>query len=139
MIASPLGGDVADRVDDALFGQRVERRGGFVEDEQVRMPQQGPRDRQPLLFAARHLDAAFADDRVEATVRAREQVVARRFPQHVEALGVRGGGVHEQQVLANRSGKELRVLRDESDPRAQAVEVDVGAGNAVVDDAPRAG
>ena len=81
-------GHVADRVGDPLFGQRVERRGGLVEDEQVRSPQQGPGDRQPLLLAPRHLDAAFADHRVETAVRTREQIVAGRLPQHVEALGV---------------------------------------------------
>src|SRR6185503_11500664 len=42
---------VADRLDDAFFGQRVERRGGLVENEQLGPPEQRARDRQTLLFA----------------------------------------------------------------------------------------
>ena len=68
--------------------------------------------------------------------RARQQAVARRLAQHVEALGVGRRRVHEQQVLANRAGEELRVLGDEADPLAQRVEVDVVAGDAVVEDPP---
>ena len=56
--------------------------------------------------------------------RARQQAVAGRLAQHVEALGVGRRRVHEQQVLADRAGEELRVLRDEADPLAQLVEVD---------------
>ena len=127
---------VADRVDDPFLGERVERRGRLVEHEQVRMAQQRARDRQPLLLAARDLHAAFADHRVEAPVGARQQAVARRLAQHVEALGVGRRRVHEQQVLADRAGEELRVLGDEADPLAQRVEIDLVAGDAVVEDPP---
>ena len=110
--------DVADRIDDPLFGQGVERGRGFVEDDQMGAPQQGPRDRQPLLFTTRHLDASLTDERVEAAVRPREQVVAGGLPQHIETLGVCGGRVHEQQVLADGSGEQLRILVT-NHPRAQ--------------------
>ena len=103
VIASPPVGDVADGLDDALLGERVERRGRFVEDQQVRAPQQRAGNRQPLLLAAGDLDAAFADHRVEAAVGARQQAVARRLAQPVEALVVGRRRVDEQQVLADRA------------------------------------
>ncbi len=112
---------------DLLLGQRVERRGRLVEDEQVRPAQQRPGDRQPLLLAARDLDAALADHRVEPAVGARQQAVAGRLLQHLEALRVGGVRVDEQQVLADRAREELRVLGDEADLRAQLVQVDLRA------------
>ena len=138
VMASPRGRDVADRVDDPFLGQGIERRRRLVEDEQVRPPQQGASDGQPLLLAARYFHAAFADQRVEAAVGAGQQAVARRLAQHVQALGVGRRRVDEQQVFANGAGKQLGVLGDESDSRSKSVEVDVAAGNAVVQDAARA-
>ena len=89
------------------------------------MAQQRAGDRQALLLAAGDLHAALADHRVEPLVGAREQGVARRLAQHVEALARRWRrGLHEEQVLADRAGEELRVLRDEADALAEAVEVD---------------
>ena len=44
--------------------------------------------------------------------------------QHLEALRVGRVGAHEEQVLADRAGEQLRVLGDEPDALAQAVEVD---------------
>src|SRR6476619_369314 len=93
--------------------------------------------RQPLFLAARHLDPALADDRVEPAIRPREQVVARRLLQDAEALRVRGRRVHEEQVLPDRSREELRILGDETDLRAQIVEVGFGARRSVVEDAAR--
>ena len=112
----------------SFLGQRVERRGGLVEHQQVRTPQQRARDREPLFLAARHLDAAFADHRVESAVGARQQAVTGRLAQHVQALVVGRRRIHEQQVLADRAGEELRVLRDEADAFAQRFEIDVAAG-----------
>jgi hypothetical protein len=131
------GGDVADGVDDALLGERVQRRRRFVEHQQVRTPQQGAGDRQPLLFAAGDLDPAFADDRVEPVRGAREQAVAGGLAQDLEALRVRRRRVREQQVLADGAGEQLRILGDEPDLRAQRVEVDLVARDAVVENLSR--
>jgi len=56
--------DFADRAADFLFRQRVERRGGFVENEQLRMTQESPCNGKALLLAARDFHAAFSDQRV---------------------------------------------------------------------------
>ena len=105
--------------------------------EQLRPAQQRAGDGEPLLLAARHLDAALADDGVESLLRARQQTVAGRLVQHLEALRVGGGGTHEQQIFADRSGKQLRVLRDEPDALAQPIEIDVRARLSVVENPAR--
>jgi hypothetical protein len=62
--------NLAHGIRDLLLGQRIERRGGLVEDQQARLAHQRPRDRQPLLLAARQLHAALADHRVQPLGRA---------------------------------------------------------------------
>ena len=54
---------------------RVERGRRLVEHEDRRVAQHGPRDRDPLLLAAREAVAALADDRVVALRQRRDQVV----------------------------------------------------------------
>ena len=108
---------------DLVLGDRVERRGRLVEDEQVGVAQQGARDREALALAARDLHACFSDDRVQSLVRPREQAVARRASQRVQHLRVARSGAHEQQVLANAPREQLRVLRDEPDAGAQSLQV----------------
>src|SRR4029453_11728153 len=90
------------------------------------------RDREPLLLTARDFHPALADHRVEPAIGPLEQPMRRRAAQHVEALGIARVRLHEREVLANRSGEELRVLRDEADPLAELVEVHLAAVSAVV-------
>ena len=51
---------------DQPLAHGVEGGGRLVEDEDPRILEQHPRDRDPLLLAARQLVAALADDRVVA-------------------------------------------------------------------------
>src|SRR6185369_10506398 len=122
-------------VGDLLLGQRVERRGRLVEDQQARPAQQGAGDRESLFLAAGDLDAALADHRVEAAVGARQQAVAGGLLEHLQALGVARSRIDEEEVLADRAGEELGVLGHEADLRPQLLEVEVGARDAVVEDA----
>src|SRR5262249_41204573 len=102
----------------------------------MRTAKQGTGDRESLFFPSRHLHAALTDHRVQTLGRAFEQARARRAAQRRQALLVGRLWIPEEQVLPDRSGKELRVLRDEADALAQPVEVDVAAGDAVVEDSP---
>ena len=74
---------------------------------------------------------------VSSAIGSRQQAVAGGLPQDIKTLGVRRGGIHKQQILADRAGEELRVLCDESNPFPQGVEVNLGAGNAVIEDSSR--
>ena len=56
----------------------VERGGRLVQDQDRRVLQEHPRDRQPLLLPARQLDAALADHRVQPVRQASDQSVQPR-------------------------------------------------------------
>ena len=122
------GRDVADRVDDAFLGQRVERRGRLVEHEQVGPPQQRPRDRSRCFSPPETLTPPSP-----ITVSRPRSARASRLShaafcstsRHSASDAVR---VHKQQVLADRPGKELCVLRDKPDPRPEPVQIDVSPG-----------
>src|ERR1035437_10209059 len=130
------GGDVAYGLADLLFGERVERGSGFIEDQQLRLAQQCAGDRQALLLAARDLDATLADHRVQTLAGAPQQPLHGGLLQHFEALLVRGIGPHEAQVFADRAREQLRVLGDEADALTQAVDSDFVLGDAVIVDVP---
>src|SRR5581483_7800453 len=57
----PPGSQLAEAILDHLLALAVEARGGFVEDEDARVCENGARDRHALPLAARQLDAALAD------------------------------------------------------------------------------
>ena len=81
---------------------------------------QQPRDREPLLLAARHAVAALADDGVEPVGQRRDEIPdARRARSALTQLVVGRVGRGEQQVGADRVVEQVRVLRHEPD-RARA-------------------
>ena len=98
----------------------VERGRRLVEDEDPRILQQDPRDRDPLLLAARQLVAALADDRVVAVGQLRDPVVDRRGPRRRLELGVGRVRPGVQQVLADRRVEQVRLLGHEADDLARA-------------------
>ena len=57
---------VVQRLLDLALGFRVDRRRGFVQDQDRRVDQQGPRDRNPLPLAAGERLAALAHQRIVA-------------------------------------------------------------------------
>src|SRR5436190_9541801 len=67
----PALGEPVQRLLDEPFGLGVERACRLIEDEDRRVPQDRPRDRDPLLLAAREAVAALTDDRVVALRRRR--------------------------------------------------------------------
>src|SRR5471030_2903706 len=95
------------------------------------------RDGEPLLLASRDLHAALADDGVEAAGGALEQVLHGGLLDHLQAFFVGGIRPHEAQVLANGPGKELRILRHETDALTQTVDGDLVFRNSVVVNAAR--
>ena len=68
-------GELGQRLLDRPLGLGVERRGRLVEDQDRRVLEEHARDRQALLLAARELDAALADDGVEAVRQGGDEVV----------------------------------------------------------------
>ena len=60
--------------------ERVDRGGGVVEDQDPRVGEQGPGDRDSLALAAREGQAALADARVIAVGQVRDELVGLRAP-----------------------------------------------------------
>ncbi len=114
------------------FRQRIERRCRFIEHQQLRMPQQRASNRKPLLLASRNLDAAFADQRVQAAVRARQQTMSGGLIQNLHAFRVCRPRIYEEQVLANRAREQLRILGHESDLFPQQIQIHAIRWNPVV-------
>ena len=112
------------RLDQPLRG-RVERRGRLVQDQDPRILQDDPGDREPLLLAARELVAAFAHDRVVPLGELRDPVVdVRGARRGVEFLLGRVGAPVEQ-VPADRRVEQVGLLRDDADQVAERLELQV--------------
>jgi hypothetical protein len=60
----PVQGQARQRLLDQTLGLGVDRRGRLVQDQDRRVLQERPRDREPLLLAARQPHAPLADHRV---------------------------------------------------------------------------
>src|SRR5262249_33959482 len=101
------------------------------------MTQQGARDRETLFFSTGNFDAAFTDQIVEAFVCASQQTVTGCLSEKGHTLIIGCCGVYKEQVFADASGKELRVLSNQADTFTQTVKVDIVNREAVVSDVAR--
>ena len=90
-----FGRYVADGGCDVFFGDGIERRRGFVEDQQPRVSQQRPRNGKPLLLSARNPLAAFAQYGIEPPLRAGYQRQGSRLFQCFIDLFVAGIGFYK--------------------------------------------
>src|SRR5437870_2247871 len=113
------GGDVANGLADLFLGQGIERGCRLVEYQQLRIPEQRAGDREALLFSARYFHATLANQGIEAAIGTQKQALHGSLPQHVQALLIGRMRLDEEQVLADRSREQLRILGHESDPLAQ--------------------
>ena len=115
----PLG-EPLERLLHRALGLRVERRGRLVEDEDRRVAQDRPRDRDALLLAAREAVAALADDRVVALGQRGDQLVDLRRARGLLDLLVGRLRAREAEVVAHGRVEEVRLLRDDADRVARA-------------------
>jgi len=107
------------------LGLGVQVRGGLVKDHDRWPFQQQPRQRDPLLLAARKPVSTVADDGVEAVGQYRDQVLDLRRPARLGQLllGCRWPGVGE--VGPDGVVEHVRVLGDDADRVMQRVQGDV--------------
>jgi hypothetical protein len=74
---------------DPSFGLAVDVTGRLVEDDDRRIVEQGPRDGDPLVLAAREFDSTLADPRVVAVGQFRDGLVGgRRFCSRDDAVAL---------------------------------------------------
>ena len=118
----------------------VEGRRRLVEDQDPRILQQDPRDRDPLLLAARQLVAALADDRVVAVGQLRDPVVDRRragrrarAPPRSRRASRRAGCPGSRRGTGTSPGSRTRSPRPSDCERDRADVVAVDLDRALVD------
>ena len=104
-------------------GRQVERRERVVEDEDVGLVHDRPRDREPLALAARDVRAALRDARVELALHLLDEVAALRDLERLPELVVGRLLAPEAQVRRDGAGEQERTLRHEADALPEVVEV----------------
>jgi hypothetical protein len=132
----PPGVQPADVGEQLVFGPRVEGGGRLVEDDQRRVPDERPRQRDALPLPDRKVatSGVFGGEDGVVPVRQRGQVAV--------GAGGSGGGPDRVEVLDLRDGAETdvlpggevvvgEVLEDDGDPPAQFVGVEVRGVSAV--------
>ena len=100
---------------DAGLGGGVHRRGGVVEDQDPRIDEQRPRDRDPLPLAAGERDPALADHGFVALGQLLDELCRLRLPRGLLDLLVGRVGPAEGDVLADARREEERILGDGAD------------------------
>ncbi len=104
---------------DQLLAERVERAGGFIEDETLRLGQQGAGDGKPLALAAGKRRAAFAHARGEPAGQLGDE-----FPRVGQFAGMADGGIGgvgpgDPDVVAHGCPENKWILRDDAELLAQ--------------------
>src|SRR5438034_10716367 len=103
------------RLENQAFRLGVQRAGGLVQNQNRRVLQQRPRNRDALAFAAGQRRAALADDRIVALGQTRNELVHVGSAGGVFNFGTRGGRPAISNVFGNRQRKQKRLLQYNGD------------------------
>ena len=98
--------EMLDRLLHLLFGLRIERRGGLVEQDDRRVLDQRPRHRDALALAAGELRAMLADRGVVAERKAHDELMRAGGLRGLDDLGV--GGADLPKAMLARTGSRNR-------------------------------
>src|SRR5207245_8692845 len=103
---------------DRLFGARIERRGGLVEDQNSWILEERARDGDALLLAAGEFQSAFTDHRLVAGRQRHDEVVDVRRARGLVHLRVARFRPAIADVVKDGVVEKYRVLRNDADGRA---------------------
>src|ERR1700761_5718813 len=135
----PALGKGVERLLHGPFGLGVEGAGRLVQDQDARVPEQGPGDRDPLLLAAGEPVPAGADHGVVPVGQADDEVVNLGRAGRVFDLLVGGGGPGVAQVFPHRGVQQVGLLADHADDGGQVGQPQVAQVDAVDGDRSAAG
>ena len=105
------------------LGRGIERARRLVEDQDRRVLQQRPGDRQPLPLAAREHAPALADDRVQPVAVPLDEFERLGALQAASDLLVGGVWIADAQILGDRAVEQQRLLKDHPDIAPEAREL----------------
>ncbi len=97
------------------FGDRVERAGGFVEDQQRRTADQRPRDVEALALAAAKIGATLLDPVLIAAGQRGDQVVDAGVLCGALDFALRDRVVPEGEIVADAAAEQRNLLVDQRD------------------------
>lgn len=120
---------------DEVLALRVHGGGGFVEQEDGRVFQEGAGHGEALPFAPAESHAALADFGIQAFLLPFHEVFGAGELEGLPQLVVGGVGLAEEEVVPHGAGEEEGVLRDVADALPQAVAAVFGDGHVVDADA----
>ncbi len=100
---------------DLSFGADVDRRGRLVEDQDSRICQERPRERDELSLAEREAGSAFLQLRLVTVLELLDEVVGADGLRRIDDSCERGAGLAEGDVLVDGAGEEEALLRDDSE------------------------
>src|SRR5262249_20839929 len=112
--ARPSGQQRSQRLLDADFGERVDRTGRFVENQDPRVGEHRPREADQLTLAQRQPAAALADLRRQSVGERLEHIETAEALYGQRDFFVRGEGATDTDVLKNRSGEQKVMLEHDS-------------------------
>ena len=102
----------------------IDRGQGLVEDQDRRIAQQRPGDRQALALAARQIDAALADQRLVAVRQLQDEVMRVGVARGGFELGLGRIRLAEAQILLDRAVEQIGVLVHHGDLAAQRLGIE---------------
>src|SRR5579862_447482 len=118
------------------LGFRIQARGGFVQNQNPRIGENGPSDGDTLTLSAGQLHAALADDGVVFLFEILGELVDARDPAGFENLLLGRARPREGDILLNGSIEQKRVLQDYAQLRAERVQANLRQVEPVDLDAP---
>jgi len=127
-----------ERIHDLALCSGVHRARGLIQDEQRRIPQERPSQRDPLALSAGQQHPALADARLVALGQRQDEVVRVRRPRGGLQLGCAGPGVRVGDVRRHARGEEHGLLEHDRQLPSQISEPIVTQVDAVQKD-PTAG
>ena len=103
----------------------VEGAGGFVQNEDGRVLQEDPRDRNALLLTARELDAPLTHIGIKTVLQGADKALCARQTGRFDNFLPGRAGLTVGDVIRHRTAEQVDVLLDDADVLPQALEGDV--------------
>ena len=129
-----LGGEATQGSEQGGFGAAIEGGSAFIEDEDLRLADEGTGESDSLALAAGQLRALLAHHGIETVGEFRKQMGTFGSLHGFEDFAVSGIELSHAHVVADGAIEEEHVLADETDLRAEAGDRDVAQVDAIEED-----